>query len=382
MLITRRYYTKDNKQKQLMLLLDGKDVESSPLNIYGSAATRTECFSKLPRELEGIFDMDKADRDLKDFMERYKNLYETPREKLYSSYDIPKKTGGVRRIDEPCGELQNALSELKYILKKDFFMMYHTCAFAYVENRSAMDSLKKHQHSNWFMKTDFHHFFNETSKQTLEKSLSYQYPYKLYMETQERHDLLMQALDLAFLNNGLPQGTVLSPDLTNLVMIPFDWELSRRMARNNIIYTRYADDCLFSKDNSFDKQFVLNNIYSILHKFGFRYKLNKKKTRYGSVKGKNFNLGLMLNGQHNITVGHEAKRYYKAKLYKMLLRELHDRGEAESFLGLTSYYLSIEPKYFTHLIIQKSYKTRRYIWHDKPNMLMRELSSKVRQYSI
>ena len=120
---------------------------------------------------------------------------------------------------------------------------------------------------------------------------------------------------------------------------------------------------MFSARYKFNYEKVVASIIKILRRNGYPYELNEEKTRFGSVKGKNFNLGLMLNGDHNITVGHEAKRRYKATLFKMLKRiGQNDSEEKNHFLGLTSYYLAIEPEYFTNIIRRIGAKAAPRVW--------------------
>jgi hypothetical protein len=46
--------------------------------------------------------------------------------------------------------------------------------------------------------------------------------------------------------------------------------------------------------------------------------IKAKKTRYGSIAGSNWNLGLMLNKDNNITVGYEKKKTLNAMLNNFL----------------------------------------------------------------
>ena len=82
---------------------------------------------------------------------------------------------------------------------------------------------------------------------------------------------------------------------------------------------------------------------------GYRYQLNNEKTRYGNIKGKNFNLGLMLNGDHNITIGHEAKRRLKVDLHNLIMdyrkigNDALDINWIIALEGRLNYYRHVEP---------------------------------------
>lgn len=52
--------------------------------------------------------------------------------------------------------------------------------------------------------------------------------------------------------NILPMGFPCSPFVSNLVLRPFDIVISKYCQLNNITYTRYADDMLFSASHVID----------------------------------------------------------------------------------------------------------------------------------
>ena len=92
------------------------------------------------------------------FNSQYEELFAKPRHELYREFYIPKKSGGLRKIDAPKTELMDALRTLKTIFEEDFKALYHTSAFAYIKKRSTIDCVKRHQmnESKWFGKYDLH----------------------------------------------------------------------------------------------------------------------------------------------------------------------------------------------------------------------------------
>ena len=150
---------------------------------------------------------------LEKYNEAHKNLFDAERKTLYRHYFIPKKKGGLRPIDQPCDELQFALSELRYILEERFGVLHHTSAYAYVKGRSCYQEVHKHQanKSNWFLKTDFSGFFPSTTLEFTMKMLSMVFPLSEICKEERGFKALEKAISLAFLNGGLPQGTKVSP---------------------------------------------------------------------------------------------------------------------------------------------------------------------------
>ena len=160
------------------------------------------------------------------------SLREVPnRHDLYHTFYIPKKSGGLRKIDAPNPELMDALRKLKTIFEEDFGALYHTSAFAYVRKRSTIDAVKKHQYneSKWFGKYDLSNFFGSTTPEFVHKMFSMVFPFSEVMKNPNGKEQLITALSLAIMDGGLPQGTPISPLITNIMMIPVDFTLSKKL---------------------------------------------------------------------------------------------------------------------------------------------------------
>jgi hypothetical protein len=288
-------------------------------------------------------------------------LFSKNRASLYNTFHIPKNSGGLRRIDAPAPELMDALRELKTLFETQMFALYHTTAFAYVRGRSTIDAVKRHQRneSKWFLKLDFSNFFGSTTPNFVLDMLSLIFPFSEIVKRTEGRAELTKALSLCFLNNGLPQGTPISPFLTNIMMLPIDHKLSnglRDFDNRRFVYTRYADDLLISCKIDFDKDKVQGFVTDTLAKFNAPFAVKPEKTRYGSAAGRNWNLGVMLNKDNNITVGHKRKKEFKAMLDNYIRDrksgndwDLHD---IQTLGGLISYYKMVEKEYFDYLISQ------------------------------
>lgn len=321
--------------------------------------TRTVYREKTPEKLISKFDINAMISFLEDYNTKYNYLIKTENKAdLYHSFKIPKRSGGLRQINAPKEELMAALRDFKYLIENKLFASYHTSAFAYIKGRSTIDAVKRHQANNsrWFLKLDFHDFFGSSTPDFVIKQLSMIFPFNEIVSTERGKKALSDALSLCFLNNGLPQGTPVSPVLTNLFMIPIDHYIAK-IVRNmtpHLIYTRYADDIILSSDISFDWTNVQNTLVEIIKKFNAPFNLNTKKTRYGSSAGRNWNLGVMLNGNNEITIGHAKKKTFKAMLFSFANdyknKIFWDIDDAQHLLGLISYYKMVEGKTIERII--------------------------------
>lgn len=313
--------------------------------------TRTYAYETVSEHFTSRIDTDALIRKLVRFNDQTEALRAQERSTLYETFHIPKKSGGLRRIDAPKPELMNALRNLKTIFEEDFHALYHTSAFAYVKNRCTVDAVKRHQKNNskWFGKLDLHDFFGSTTLDYVIKMFSMVFPFSEIVKLPNGEAELRKALDLAFLNGGLPQGTPLSPLITNVMMIPVDYKLAnafRDFDKQRFIYTRYADDFIISSKVDFDVHRVEKLVVDTLHEFGAPFTINESKTRYGSSAGRNWNLGVMLNKDNEITVGHKKKRQFQSMLYNYITDKRKGiswpREDVQTMQGLHSYYRMVE----------------------------------------
>jgi len=298
--------------------------KESPVVNYNVGNTRTYKFDNISRRFLDSIDVPSLILTLQAFNNSTEALRRVKRSDLYITFYIPKKSGGLRKIDEPKPELMDALRRLKTIFERDFHTLYHTSAFAYIQGRCTVDAIKRHQanESKWFGKYDLHNFFGSTTLEFVMQQLSMIFPFSEVVKLESGRAELEKALELAFLNGGLPQGTPFSPTITNVMMIPVDYELShgfRNLNNQSFVNTRYADDFTISSKYEFDPKEIEKFITDTLAQFNAPFTLNESKTRYGSSSGRNWNLGLMLNKDNVITVGHKRKRQLQTMLHNYIL---------------------------------------------------------------
>jgi len=327
--------------------------------------TRTKYVPYIPLDYLEKFDIEGMILALKRFCDVHEDLYRANRQDLYDTFPIPKKTGGLRIINAPHPELMNALRELATLLKEKMFALYHTSAFAYVQNRSTIDAIKRHQQngSKWFLKTDFSDFFGSTTLEFVMYMLSMIFPFCEIVKKEDGRKYLEKAMELCFLNGGLPQGTPISPMITNLMMIPIDHRLYnclRTYEGVNYVYTRYADDILISSRRSFDHEHIVELITKTLTEFKAPFKIKDEKTRYGSSAGSNWNLGLMLNKDNEITIGHKNKRRLRAMICNYILDKVNKNGwplhDVQVLRGHINYYKMVEEEYVNEVIAYNNKK--------------------------
>lgn len=349
------YITIPVRQKEYQIsfddILNGMDNSVFDRQVENTHDTRTVYRERTPQRLLDQINIDSMVDAIAKFNEKYDTLIRIEdKSTLYRSFKIPKRSGGLRQINAPLDELMLALRELKFLFEKRLFASYHTAAFAYVKGRSTLDAVKRHQRnkSRWFLKLDFHDFFGSSKPDFVISQLKMIFPFSEILSSERGSNELSKALSICFLNNGLPQGTPISPTLTNLFMIPIDHYIAKtvRELTPHLVYTRYADDIILSSDLSFNWGEVQNQIIEIAKKFDAPFSLNTNKTRYGSSAGRNWNLGVMLNSNNQITIGHSKKKVFKAMLFSFMNDDKNGNAwsleDVQHLLGLISYYKMVE----------------------------------------
>lgn len=270
-----------------------------------------------------------------------------------------------RRIDAPKEELKCALYQLKTIFEEVFGALHHTSAFAYVKNRSTIDAVRRHQsnESKWFGKFDLSNFFGSTTVDFIMQMFSMIFPFSEIVKYPVGREALENALSLCTLKGVLPQGTPISPTITNVMMIPIDHKLTNELRNFNgqhFIYTRYADDFLISSKYNFRFRDVEKLISDTLAEFNAPFSLNAEKTRYGSSAGSNWNLGVMLNKDNQITVGYKNKRKFQAMLSDYVMDRKSgkqwDKADVQAMEGYRNYYSMVEGDTIDRIIAHISKK--------------------------
>lgn len=323
--------------------------------------TKTYCLEELPEKLHRAINKGALINKLREFNQSVDHLRTVDRAKLYYSFLIPKKTGGTRRIDAPNPELMDALRNLKTLFETSFGakVLYHTSAFAYIEGRSTIDAVKRHQanESRWYAKFDLSNFFGNTTMEFTMQQLSMIFPFSEIIKIPEGRAELEKALDLAFLNGGLPQGTPISPLITNIIMIPIDFKLKKALRDFDgkyHVYTRYADDFIISSRYDFNFRNVEKLIADTIVDSGAKFRLKPEKTRYGSTAGRNFNLGLMVTSENRITIGNAKKRQIEMLMRNYAIDVKNgnrwDLSDVQVFAGQLSYLRMVEPDVFERIV--------------------------------
>lgn len=222
----------------------------------------------------------------------------------YRSFEIPKKTGGLRQICAPCGNLkwfQVCLNEL-------FKAIYTPSPYAmgFTLGKSIVDNARMHTNQNYVFNIDLEDFFPSIDQSRVWKRLQLT-PFNFNAEIASVIAGLCSMRYIRHTEEGslgvcyvLPQGAPTSPLLTNAICDTLDRRLHGLAKRFGLHYSRYADDITFSSmhnvyqpGSNFRKE--LDRIISEQH-----FRINKKKTRLNHCSKRQEVTGLTVGRKINV----------------------------------------------------------------------------------
>lgn len=208
-------------------------------------------------------------------------------DKLYRTYEIPKKSGGMRVITEPIAPLKSLQkSVLEFGLNR---VPVHPSATGFVKGKSIVDNAAPHADQSLVVNADIRGFFPETSFKLIRRAVDQIGPNAL------SDNARWFLAELLAYNGGLPAGAPTSPAIANVILRPMDEALSKASKNIEVAYTRYADDVSFSGDKALS---ILPFAHQIASQLG--YEFDKKKTNVFRKGRRQLVTGLVVNQKPNM----------------------------------------------------------------------------------
>ena len=208
-------------------------------------------------------------------------------DKLYRTYEIPKKSGGMRVITEPISPLKSLQkSILEFGLNR---IPVHPSATGFVRGKSIVNNAAPHANQSLVVNADIRGFFPETGFKLIRRAIDQIGP----MILSDNARWLLAEL-LAY-NGGLPAGAPTSPAITNVILRPMDNALSKASKNIGVTYTRYADEVSFSGDRALS---ILPFARQIASQLG--YEFDKRKTNVFRKGRRQLVTGLVVNEKPNM----------------------------------------------------------------------------------
>ncbi len=192
----------------------------------------------------------------------------------YNVFQVPKRNGEFRTIEDPGDVLQKIQAVLKKHLQALYSCYQTPAAFGYIsraddeqEVRGIYGNAMQHKNNDYLVNIDLEDFFHFIRWQLVYDSLS-RPPFKIH------ESVARQICNISIFEGRLPMGAPTSPALSNIAAFTLDQEILNYCRQENLTYTRYVDDMSFSAMALIaERQF--QQISSIIVSHG--YELNMKK---------------------------------------------------------------------------------------------------------
>lgn len=215
------------------------------------------------------------------------HIYLVPSEHRYTTFEIPKKSGGTRQISTPVNAIKIIQKKLNQVLQA----VYQTkpSVHGFVNGKNIVTNAQAHARKRYVLNIDLKDFFPSINFGRV-RGMFMATPYNL------PPDVATVLAQICCYNNQLPQGAPTSPIITNMICAKMDSQLQRLAKDCKATYTRYADDITFSTtlpkfpddlayiltEEDTEKIFIGNHLLTIIHENGFE--VNEQKIRL-QVKG-------------------------------------------------------------------------------------------------
>lgn len=273
----------------------------------------------------------------------FKYLYSIVAKKInpYNNFYINKATGGKRNISSPSFCLRRVQDFIKEkILDTNYVSnKISECVFSYRKARSIVDNAKSHIGAKWIIKADIENFFDSIKEYSVYNFfLSLDYAPLLSLElarlvtwpSYDNTEKSASDIDLDLNDNtdltfkykfytcpqnmvgSLPQGASTSPQLSNIIFYPLDNEFTLLSKKYGFLYTRYADDLIFSTRYDIDiceARNLIKKIRNILS--SHNYRINNKKTKIMLPDTKKIITGIVVTDKRIL-----LKREFKDEIKK------------------------------------------------------------------
>jgi RNA-directed DNA polymerase len=173
-------------------------------------------------------------------------LYKIPDAAKYTEFKIPKSGGGERTIKAPVDRLKALQRRLADVLQAAFEELYgdrnhgRSLSHGFRQGHSIITNASNHKNKRYVFSIDLEDFFPSINFGRVRgffiKSTDFQLKPKVATVIAQ----------IACHDNQLPQGSPVSPIISNLLGHVLDVRLVRLAKKAKCAYSRYADDITFS----------------------------------------------------------------------------------------------------------------------------------------
>ncbi|WP_313302438.1 retron Ec67 family RNA-directed DNA polymerase/endonuclease [Diaphorobacter sp.] len=247
------------------------------------------------------------------------NLYKKSDAEKYTKFEIPKRYGGKRAICAPTGALkhiQRLLANLLMDCLNELNAKYdRQAAHGFVTDRSILTNAHQHRGRSHVLNLDLQDFFGSINFGRVRGFFIADKDFAL------QPAVATVLAQIACFENRLPQGSPVSPVISNLIGNVLDTHLIKLARKHDCIYTRYADDLTFSTNlPNFPEELACvkegvwttgTALLKVIKQSGFA--VNESKVRLQFEDSQQNVTGLVVNYKVNTTASYRSSLRAMAK---------------------------------------------------------------------
>lgn len=229
--------------------------------------------------------------------------------------EIPKANGGVRKLGIPTVTDRVIQQAIAQVLSPIYENQFSDHSYGFRPHRSAHDALKKgcqyvQTGRSIVIDMDLKTFFDVVNHDRLMYSLSLTLGDKTLLKLIRKYLQSGIMLDgiVSQRIEGTPQGSPLSPLLSNIVLNELDNELERRGHK----FVRYADDCNIYVRSQEAGERVMESISSFIES-KLKLLVNREKSQVCEVRQTKF-LGHTIQNDGNLIIAKKSIERFKEKV--------------------------------------------------------------------
>lgn len=256
---------------------------------------------------------------------------------FYRSYQIPKSSGETRTINAPTPSLLMLQKEIRKRI-----LLCIECsdqAHGFVSGRSIITHVSNHSGGKEFLVADLKDFF---------PTIKLPVVINIFQQIGFNHKISTLLSLICTLHEELPQGAPTSPYLSNIACLQLDRRLAQFAEQSGLIYSRYADDLVFSGHHV--SLPLRDHVASIVEEEGFL--LNEKKTLLATNQGKIIITGISLS-RGRLCLPRDAKRKLRKQAHFMMVNGIVSESSysgrfdplyVDRILGRLGFWMQVEPE--------------------------------------
>lgn len=300
--------------------------------------------------------------------------------------EIPKANGGQRMLGIPTVTDRLIQQAIAQQLTAMYDSGFSESSYGFRPNRSAHQAVRQvrsylNEGNTFIVEMDLEKFFDKVNHDKLMTILSQRITDKMLLKLIRRYlkSGIMEGGVMSVRTEGTPQGSPLSPILSNILLDELDKELERRGHR----FVRYADDISIYVKSKRAAERTLASVTAYLEET-LLLKVNKEKSKVSRPMKSNllgFTFG-KVKGQWEPLLSSKTKSRIKGKIKTITSRrksvdlDTRLRKLAQVSIGWCAYFaLSKSKQFMTRLDEWTRFRIRMCIWKSwkQPRTRVREL---------